>query len=133
MSIQPTGNQDLKPLAEYDNGMGTNFETIRDELLEKVMQTADRLDINYNPNPDYYEVFFEKETSRAMMYAESWGGAMDMLAEVTAFECSQKTDKRGGSASRSGREVKIGNASVEVNESALRGAANYLERKRTGT
>jgi hypothetical protein len=93
VSIHPSGNHDLEPLAEYDTGMGTNFETIRDELLDEVMQTAERRDINYNPNAEDYQVFFEKETSRAVMYAESWGGAPEILAEVTAFECTMRTEE----------------------------------------
>ena len=132
MSIQPPQNNEWKELEQYDTGMGANFENIRDELLEEAQETAEELGFSYRPSEEEFEVYFSRDDSKAVLYAESWGGAPDMIAEVTAFECDQRLDKQGGGAPI-GREIKIGNSTVEINEGALRGAAEYLEAQKTKT
>ena len=130
MSIQPPQNTEWKELESYDTGMGTNFENIRDNLLEEAQETAEELGLSYDPSEEEFEVYFSQEESKALLYAESWGGAPDIIAEVTAFECDQRINRKPSCPS--GREIKIGNYSkIEVNEGALRGATNYLENQKT--
>jgi len=126
VSIQQPQESEWRDLEQYDTGMGANFENIRDHLLEKAEETAEKLDLSYNPSEEDYQIFYSEDESKALLYGKSWGSSPDIIAEVTAFECDRATDKRGGSSSPRGREIKIGNHStVEINEGALRGAIEH--------
>lgn len=128
MSVESPTKSDLRYLEDYDTGMGTNFETIEEDLLEGASRTAEELGFMYEPLENEYEIFFSRDDSKAFLYAESWGGAPKQIAEVIAFECDRRTDGKVGCPE--GREIRIGNSNVEVNEGVLRGAAQYLEEKR---
>ena len=130
VSIQAPEDGDWQILDDYDTGMGSNSDNIEDEILDEVEEFADDLGLEYNPSEEDYEVFFNEDESRAILYAKSWSGAMKTIAEATAFSCDLGI--RGGDMRPKGRTVKPGEDTVKVNESVLRGAARYLEEKETG-
>ena len=66
MSIQPPQNTEWKELESYDTGMGTNFENIRDNLLEEAQETAEELGLSYDPSEEEFEVYFSQEESKAL-------------------------------------------------------------------
>jgi len=133
VSIQSPQDSDLEELTDlesFDKGMGTNFENIRNDLLEKTRERARERGFRYDPHEEEYKVFYSREEEKAVLLAESWGESTDVIAEVTAFECSRRIN--GKTSCPQGRAIKPGNYSeVEINEGALRGAAEYLENKRT--
>lgn len=130
VSSQAPENGDWQILDDYDTGMGSNSDNIEDNILDEVKEFADVLGLEYNPDKEDYEVFFSEDESRAILYARSWGGAMKTIAEVTAFSCDLGI--RGGDMRPKGRTVNPGEDTVTINESVLRGAAQYLEEKETG-